>query len=61
VGEHRAEHDDVLAQIDPTKAADVAHVRHLLAALLAHMAQEEKTLLTEKLLRDDVIQLDAGD
>lgn len=60
-GEHRAEHEEVLAQIDPARATDAAHLRHLIAALLAHMGQEEKLLLTEKLLRDDIIQLDAGD
>lgn len=60
-GEHRAEHEAVLSQIDPARAADTAHLKQLLATLLAHMGQEEKTLLTEKLLRDDVIQLDAGD
>jgi hypothetical protein len=60
-GEHRAEHEEVLSQLDPARAGDTAHLKHVLAALLAHMGQEEKTLLTEKLLRDDVIQLDAGD
>jgi hypothetical protein len=61
VREHHAEHEEVLAGFEPGRVTDVSHVRHLLAALLAHMAQEEKTLLSEKLLRDDVIQLDAGD
>ncbi|MEW5743516.1 MAG: hemerythrin domain-containing protein [Myxococcota bacterium] len=61
VGEHRAEHEDVLTHLGAGTAADGGRLKALLAELVAHLAQEEKTLLTEKLLRDDVIQLDAGD
>ncbi|MCC6334786.1 MAG: hemerythrin domain-containing protein [Myxococcales bacterium] len=61
VGEHRAEHEGVLTHLGESAAKDGAKLRTLLAELVAHLAQEEKTLLTEKLLRDDVIQLDAGD
>ncbi|GMU60176.1 MAG: hypothetical protein AMXMBFR34_19390 [Myxococcaceae bacterium] len=61
VGEHRAEHEGVLTQLGESAAKDGARLKALMTELVAHLAREEKTLLTEKLLRDDVIQLDAGD
>jgi hypothetical protein len=61
VGEHRAEHDGVLSHLDESSVNDGARLKRLLGELVAHLEHEEKTLLTERLLREDVIQLDAGD
>lgn len=61
VSEHHAEHEGVLAKLEPGAGADGEKLKALLQELVTHLAREEKTLLTEKLLRDDVIQLDAGD
>lgn len=54
--EHKQEHAFIVEGLAPN--AKEAAIREVLAHIAGHMAHEEQGILSERLLRDDVITLD---
>lgn len=57
LAEHTEEHSVLLGKLDPHAPKD--EVRAAIKALREHMQHEESTNLSEGLLRDDVVNVDA--
>jgi hypothetical protein len=57
IEEHKVEHALLVHRLDPAAAPDA--IRAVLSELRAHMAHEEEHTLSEELLKDDVVNVDA--
>jgi hypothetical protein len=57
--EHAREHRELFARLSDPVSPDTSQMNVFLDRLIAHMAVEEKVLLDEDVLRDDLVATDA--